>query len=162
MKKTIRRYVQEEANSMNKKQLTSRLMRIGGIIEIVIGILHFIWPLQFNEPGGFADVSSDYGSAVFLCIICIGLCQIGFGVLSVYYSGKLLNGERSAWVYGISQGILWQVRTAFELLLPVRIPFFFLPNPTVFVLPLCFLIGLLFLIPLLISKNEFLHNQEVL
>jgi hypothetical protein len=124
----------------------------GGVIEIVIGILHFVWPFQFNEPGGFADVSSDYGSAVFLCVICIGLCQIVFGVLSIYYSGKLLNGQRSAWVYGISQGILWEARTGFELLLPVRIPFLFLSNPTVFVLPMCFLLGLLFLVPSLISK----------
>ena len=147
---------------MNKKQLASRLMFIGGVIEIVIGILHFIWPFQFNEPGGFADVSSDYGSTVFLCTISVGLCQIVFGVLSIYYSGKLLNGERSAWIYGISQGILWEARTTFELLLPVRIPFFFLSNPTIFVLPVCFLLGLLFLVPLLTFKGEFIRNQEVL
>ncbi len=147
---------------MNKKRLSSRLMLTGGVIEIIIGILHFVWALSFNEPGGFADVSSDYGSAVFLCVICIGLCQIGFGVLSIYYSGKLLNGERSAWVYGISQGILWQVRTVFELLLPVRIPFLFLSNPTVYVLPLCFLLGLLFLVPLLTFKSDLLQNQEIL
>jgi uncharacterized membrane protein HdeD (DUF308 family) len=147
---------------MNKKRLASKLMFTGGIVEIIIGILHFVWPFQFNEPGGFADVSSDYGSAVFLCVICIGLCQIVFGALSIYYSKRLLSSERSAWIYGISQGILWQVRTLFELLLPVRIPFFFLSNPTVFVLPLCFLLGLLFLVPLLTFKNDLLRNQEVL
>lgn len=147
---------------MNKKQLTSRAMFIGGVIEIIIGILHFVWPFQFSEPGGFADVSSDYGSAVFLCVICIGLCQIVFGMLSIYYSAKLLNGEGTAWIYGISQGILWEVRTVFELLLPVRIPFFFLSNPTIFVLPLCFLLGLLFLVPLLTFKNDLLRNQMIL
>jgi hypothetical protein len=146
---------------VNKKQLTSRAMFIGGVIEIIIGIFHFVWPFQFNEPGGFADVFSDYGSAVFLCVICIGLCQIVFGVLSIYYSEKLLDGQRSAWVYGISQGILWQVRTLFELLLPVRIPFFFLSNPTTFVLPFCFLLGLLFLVPPLIFKADLLQNQMI-
>jgi hypothetical protein len=137
-------------------------MQIGGAVEIIIGILHLIWPFQFNEPGGFADVSSDYGSAVFLCVICIGLCQTIFGVLSIYFAGRLLNGERSAWVYGISQGIAWEIRAVLELLLPVRIPFFSLANPTVLVLPLCLLLGLLFLVPLLVSKNEFLHSQEAL
>jgi len=32
--------VEKESNCMNEKQLTNRLMSIGGAIEIIIGVLH--------------------------------------------------------------------------------------------------------------------------
>jgi hypothetical protein len=138
---------------MSRIQVASKSMLIGGTLEILVAILHFAWPFQFSDPGGFADVADDFGRATFLCIICIGLCQLVFGALSIYFSRRLLLGERSAWVYGISQGILWGIRTIFELWLPVRIPFLFVSSPTGLVLPLCLLLALLFLIPLVMGRK---------
>jgi hypothetical protein len=138
---------------MDRIRLASKAMMVGGILQIFVAILHFAWPFQFNEPGGFTDVTDDYGRATFLCIICIGLCQLVLGALSIYFSRRLLLGESSAWVYGVSQGILWGIRTIFEFLLPVRIPFLFVPNPTGLVLPLCLLLALLFLVPLMMCRK---------
>ena len=141
---------------MDKKRLASRLVLAGGVIELLIALLHFVWPFQLIETGEFSRLSTDYKNIMFLSSIAIGLCLFVFGVLSIWFSKKLLTGEHSAWVYGISQGILWEVRTAFELIFPVTIPLFCIPHPTVLVLPLAFLLGLLFLLPLVIFRKEFL------
>jgi len=90
----------------------TRLVLIGGLVEILIGILHFAWPLQLAETGEYANLSTDYKGLLLLCVIATGLCLTIFGVLSIYFSKKLLIGEKSAWVYGISQGILkWTPRS---------------------------------------------------
>ena len=145
---------------MNKKRLASRLMLAGGVIEILIALIHFVWPFQLIETEEFSRLSTDYKNIMFLSSIAIGLCLFVFGVLSIWFSKKLLTGEHSAWVYGVSQGILWEARTVFELIFPVTIPLFCISNPTVLVLPLAFLLGLLYLVPLMIFRKEILRQGE--
>jgi hypothetical protein len=131
-------------------------MLAGGVVEILIALIHFVWPFQLSKTKEFSQFSIDYKNIMFLSSIAIGLCLFVFGVLSIWFSKKLLTGEHSAWVYGISQGILWEVRTVCELIFPVTIPLFCISHPTVLVLPLAFLLGLLFLVPLLVFRKEFL------
>ena len=69
------------------------------------------------------------------------------------------DGDRSAWVFGISQGVLWLVRTVFELLWPVRVPLFFLSNPTTWLVPLLLTLAMLYLVPLLGFKKELLKRR---
>ena len=139
---------------MSKKQWASRLMLTGGIAEIVVALFHFLMPLQLATAGEIVELSHDYRSFVLLATIAIGLCMTIFGALSIYFSNKLLLGEKSAWIFGLSQGTLWAGRMIFELILPVRIPLFFLPNPTVLILALALGLALLFLIPLLAFRAE--------
>jgi hypothetical protein len=134
-------------------------MFAGGIAEILIAILHFVMPLQFIRAGEIAELSVDYRDFVFHGVVAIGLCQTVFGALSIHFSRKLLLGEKAAWVYGVSQGILWTGRAISELIFPVRVPLFFLSNPTVLVLPLIAAIALLFLLPLLAFKEELLTGE---
>jgi ABC-type cobalamin transport system permease subunit len=133
---------------------------IGGLVEILLGIIHFIWPFQLIKTGEFTNLSSDYMNLLFLCSLSIGLCLSAFGLLSIYFSKKILFYERSAWIYGISQGLIWEIRAIFELILPVKIPLLFISNPTILILPLAFLLGLLFLVPLWMVKEKFIHNEK--
>ena len=139
---------------MNKAQLTSKCLFAGGVAELVVAVLHFVMPLPFSTTGEFAQLSENYWSFVILATIAIGLCMVVFGILSIYFSRKLLEGEKSAWVFGLSQGLLWLGRTLFELILPVKIPLFFLSNPTVLILPLCILLTLLFLVPIIVFRED--------
>lgn len=139
---------------MDKKRLAGRLMIAGGSIEIAIAIFHFVWPFDLMRLGLLSGLSGGFRDLLTLASISIGLCLFIFGVLSIYYSKKLVGGHRAAWVYGISQGILWEVRAVFELMFPVKIPIFCISNPTVFVFPMAVLLGLIFLAPLLIFKRE--------
>ena len=141
---------------MNKKQLASKLMFIGGIAELVVALLHFLMPFQLATAGEIVELSHDYRGFLLLATFAIGLCMVIFGGLSIYFSNKLLLGEESAWIFGLSQGALWAGRAIFELILPVRVALFFLPNPTVLILALALGLALLFLVPLWSFRAELL------
>ncbi len=140
---------------MNQRKLASRLMLVGGIAELLVALVHFVWPTQLVQMGEFASLSTNYQNLLVLLCLAVGLCLTVFGALSIYYSQGLAAGEKSAWAYGISQGILWELRAILELGFPVKLPLFFVANPTVFVLPGAFVLGLVFLLPLLVFYNEF-------
>lgn len=144
---------------MDQKRLASRCMFVGGVLEIIAGLLHFLMPAQATRTADIAALSGDSKDVVFLCIVSIGLCLSVFGCLSIYFSNKLVTGDRSAWVFGISQGVLWMVRTVFELLWPVRVPLFFLSNPTIWLVPLLLMLAMLYLVPLLGFKKELLKRR---
>jgi len=141
---------------MNKKKLASRLVFTGGVVELLIAVLHFLMPFQLLRAEEIAKLPDDYRSFLFLVTVAIGLLLAVFGVLCIYFSKKLLLGDATAWVFGLSQGILWLGRTVLELILPVRIPLFFLPNPTILILPATILLAMLFLVPLLAFRAELL------
>jgi hypothetical protein len=135
---------------MNKKQLAGRLLFAGGVAELMVAILHFLMPLQISQTKEISGLPVDYRSYIFHATIAVGLCMLVFGALSIYFSQRAYQGERAVWVFGLSQGILWTARVLSELCLPVRIPLFFMPNPTIVILPLVIVIALLFLVPTLL------------
>ena len=140
---------------MDKKRLASGLMTVGGCIEILMGLIHFLMPIQLVNASEIAALANNYKNIILLETFAIGLCLFVFGILTIYFSRRLVCGEKSAWIFGISQGVLWMGRTILELLFPVTIPLFFLSSPTALVLPVVFLLGLLFLVPLWMYKDEF-------
>ena len=139
---------------MDKRQIASRAMLIGGIVEILIAMLHFLMPFQFVRGGAIVGLPADYRGFVLHGIVAIGLCLTVFGALSIYFSQRLALGDATAWVFGLSQGVLWIGRTVTELIFPIRIPLFFLSNPTAVILPLVALLALLFLVPLVMFRGE--------
>lgn len=143
---------------MNKKRFSSNLVFAGAVTELLIALLHFVWPTQLIHLGEFARLSADYQKFLVLNCIAVGLCLTVFGILSLRAAKGLIAAENWAWFYGISQGILWMIRMLFEVIFPVRIPMFFITNPTILVLPLALLLGLLFLLPLLAFRKEFIRT----
>ncbi|MBN1881906.1 MAG: hypothetical protein JW885_07015 [Deltaproteobacteria bacterium] len=137
---------------MMNKRLAYRLMGIGGIVELLIALLHFVWPFELVETGEFADLTGHYSDLLFLSSVSIGLCLLVFGILSIYFSRMLRSGEKTALVYSASQSILWGGRAIGELFFHVSIPMYVIENPTMFVLPLSLLLCLVFLSPLLLWK----------
>ena len=139
---------------MNKRKLASNLVIVGGIAELLIAVAHYLMPFAIAQAGEIANLPPAYQDFVFHATIAVGFCMTAFGVLSIYFSQKILSGEQAAWVFILSQGILWTARVLSELILPVRIPMFFLANPTVVILPLVVVIALLFLVPSLIRWKD--------
>ncbi|MBN1571900.1 MAG: hypothetical protein JW984_01750 [Deltaproteobacteria bacterium] len=139
-----------------KKQIALICMMVGGIVEILIAVLHFVWPYELIRYGEFSFLSPKYQELLILSSIAIALCLFIFGTLSVYFSMRLKTESESAWLYGISQGILWLARAGFELIYPVKLPLYCIENPTTLVFPLALLLGIIFLAPLLIFKKEFI------
>jgi hypothetical protein len=119
-------------------------------------------PLQFARVGAIAELPTEYKDFVFHGIVAIGLCLTVFGALSIHYSRKLSLGEPTAWTFGISQGILWSGRTITELIFPIKVPLFFISNPTSLILPLVALLAPLYLVPLMMCKKTFAIEDRVI
>lgn len=114
---------------MKPHRLAYRLMCIGGIIELLIAIIHFIWPFELVKAGEYALLTGQYRDLLFLSSISIGLCLCIFGILSIYFSRRLMSGEKSALFYNTSQAILWGGRAIGELIFPVSVPMYFIKKP---------------------------------
>ena len=133
-------------------------MIAGGIVEILIAGIHFVWPFELIKFGEFSFLSTKYQELLILSSISIGLCLFIFGMLAIYFSTKLKEGSEVAWLYGITQGILWLARAGFELIYPVKMPMYCIENPTNLVFSLALLLGLIFIAPPLIFRREFIEN----
>ena len=135
---------------MSKNQLAGRLILYGGIVELLVAALHFIMPFSIGQATEINGLPIDYRNYVFHATIAVGLCMVCFGVLSIYFSQKASQGDKNAWVFAMSQAALWTTRAISELILPINVPLFFLSNPTTVILPMVFVIALLFLVPTVI------------
>lgn len=137
---------------MNKNQLAGKLIFAGGIAELLVAVAHFLMPIAIGQRNEIAGLPAAYRNYVIHATIAVGLCMTAFGILSIYFSKRFQQGERAAWAFSLSQGILWTARIVSELVLPVKIPLFFLSNPTTVILPMVIVIALFFLIPTLVMQ----------
>ena len=139
---------------MNNEQLARKFLMAGGIAELVIAVVHFLMPLSICRSAEIAGVSAEYRSFLFLATFAVGACMLAFGSLSIYFGRRPSRDGHAWWVFSLSQGLLWMVRAILELILPVRIPLFFLSNPTTVILPAALVIAILFLSPVLVQSWE--------
>lgn len=140
------------------KKSASNLMVAGGIAELVIALLHFVWPLQLIQIGKSANIPTDLQNLLVLFCIVVGFFLTIFGVLSIYFSQGLVAGKKSAKIYGFSQVVFWGMRIILEIILPVEVPLLIVAKPTVLIIALSTLTGLMFSIPLLVFNKE--SNKE--
>jgi hypothetical protein len=138
---------------MNIKKLSSFLLVTGGFIELVIAILHFIWPFNFIQLPDFNNVTSSIRDFILLASLAIGLCMTIFAYLSFYFSKRIMFGEKSALIFSLSQGILWIFRLIFEILLPVRVPLYSIGSPSDIIIIGVIFIILIYLIPVFLLRR---------
>lgn len=132
---------------------------IGGVLELFVALFHLVWPLQLRT----SEVNllpANYRSLLMLAIIAVGICMAVFGLFSIYFSGRIAIGDQTAQVYALSQGLLWIVRGILELIFPVRVPLFMITVPHYPVLPFCFLMGAVFLLPLFVLKSAIMMEKN--
>ena len=139
---------------MDSRKFASGCVFAGGCMQLSGAFIHLVWPLTLGEIGEYAGLSADYKNLLMLLMVAVGFICLALGGLSIYFSKRLLTGEKSAIVYSVSVGVLWEIRAILELIFPVKIPFYFLTHPTTIVLPLSVLCGLLFLVPLFTVNNR--------
>ena len=121
---------------------------VGGCLVIFQGIQHF--PLAYQMAGDqeFAGLSTKASDLLILLWLCVGILLLNFGILSLYFSRKLKEGDKDAGIFFLCGGIMYFVRTLFELKYPVSVP-----TPNHLVLVSIILVCLLFLIPVAITRN---------
>ncbi|MFZ5864587.1 MAG: hypothetical protein ACOYXY_01765 [Thermodesulfobacteriota bacterium] len=134
---------------MKTRTVASWIAFVGGCIVIFQGIRHFPLAYQMAEDKEFAGLSTNASDMLILLWLCIGILLLNFGILSLYFSRRLRAGDQAARVFFLCGGITYFVRTLLELKYPVLIP-----TANHFVLVSVFLVCLLFLIPVLLTRSH--------
>ena len=139
---------------MSKSKLIKRLLIAGGIFEILIAVLHFLWPFNLINSPDFTNISDNIKNLMLLESLAIGLCLFIFGLLAFYFASQVYNTTKNVRIFCLSQVVLWIARLIFELFLPVKVSMYFINNPTTLILIGIPIIILLFFIPILLLKNN--------
>jgi hypothetical protein len=138
---------------MDIKKISIYLLVTGGFIELVIAIMHFIWPFNFIQLPDFDNVSVPIKDFILLASLAIGLCMTIFACLSFYFAKRVVYGEKSAMIFSLTQAILWIFRLIFEILLPVRVPLYSIKNPSgIIIIGVTFII-LIYLVPAVLIRK---------
>ena len=133
---------------MDRNSVASWIAFVGGCIVIFQGIRHF--PLAYQMAGyrEFAGLSARASDLLILLWLCVGILLLNFGILSLYFARRLRAGDKAARVFFLCGGIMYFVRTLFELKYPVAVP-----TPNRFVLASVILVCLLFLVPVSMATS---------
>ena len=139
---------------MNKKKRSGILLVTGGVIELILGTIHFIWPFNFIQLTDFRILTSPVKDFILLAFLSLGLCMTIFAFLSFYFSKRIILEEKSALIFCLSQGLLWIFRLIFEILLPVRVPLFSIKNPSNMIIIMAILVILIYLAPVFLLNKR--------
>jgi len=125
-------------------------------------VQHFTWPYAFIQTEPFAGLPEPQKEFVLLVSIAIGLAMLIFGSLAIYFAFKIRIGEHSALAFTLSQAILWTGRLILEILYPVRLPLYFIEQPSSMVIILCLILILIFLVPVLLYRKHVQLTQKII
>ncbi len=65
-----------------------RILFAAGVVEIIIGLLHFIMPYFVIQSNGFSQLSHDETAFLIHAVIAVGIAIIPFGILTILFSLK--------------------------------------------------------------------------
>lgn len=125
-----------------------------GVIEILVGLLHFFMPLFFDKSKTFGQLPNIEMDFLLLLTYAVGILLIAFGATTILLSRKQKELEKILYFYLIIQSILWVGRIVLELLYPVNLEMFGVEPFTLVVLPgLILEWGLFVYATILLRKN---------
>lgn len=124
--------------------LTKRILLAAGIMEVMVGLLHFIMPSFVYQSAGFSLLQANEISFVTLLIYAVGILLLAFGSLTILFSIKLESMITAVYYYVIVQAILWIGRVILEVLYPVNLNMFYVDPFTLVVLPAVIIETILF------------------
>ncbi len=131
----------------------NKLILSAGIIEVVVGLLHFFMPLFFDKSEAFSHlplVEMDY---LLLATYAVGILLVAFGATTILFSRRNKALSEILYFYLVIQTTLWTVRVILEFFYPVGLDMFTLKPFTLIVMPgLIFEWGLFLYITILARK----------
>lgn len=137
---------------MNKKT-SSILLLTGAIIELIVAILHFVWPFNFVQLPVFENISETIKDFILLASLALGLCMTVFSYFSLYFSQRIKHETKSALIFSLTQAILWTFRLIFEILFPVKVPLYSIESPSGMVIIGSIVVILVYLIPVFLLRK---------
>ena len=138
-------------SSINRSPWITRMVFTGGLLELILGAIHFVMPWFVLRAQGIGALNPPERNFVILCVVAVGLLLIALGLITILLvRGASLNN--TAWTLFLTiKALLWSGRVFLELLLPVSISMFFISQPSILILPVIVIETLLFAIPAILS-----------
>ena len=133
----------------NYKNWIKNILLLAGIIEIVAGLAHFAMPYFAYQTKGFSFLHQNEIDFITLCVFAVGILS-AFGSITIFFSLKAGAVNGMLLYYTIIKSFLWLARIILEILYPVKIPLFFIGQPTMVVMPLLIFECLLFVFSVLL------------
>jgi hypothetical protein len=125
-----------------------------GIIEIVLGLMHFAFPYFAYQSKGYSLLNYNEIDFVTLCIFCVGILLVAFGTFTVFLSSKVQTATEIVYFYTMIKSILWTGRVILGILYPANISLFFIKQPNIVVFPALVFEWLLFVFSLFAIKTR--------
>jgi hypothetical protein len=130
------------------------LIYTAGIIEVLVGLLHFFMPLFFDKSEAFSHLPMVEMDYLLLVTYAVGILLVAFGTTTILFARRHKALSEVLYLYLMIQTILWTVRVILEFLYPVGLEMFTLKPFTLIVMPgLIFEWGLFLYITILIRKK---------
>jgi len=136
------------------------ILFIAGIIEVLVGLLHFGMPSWLYQSTGFKllnQIESDY---LLLVTYAVGILLIVFGILTMILSFKIKELKELIYYYLIIKTLLWTARIILEIIYPIQLSMFYVKPFTSIVLPGLIIEFCFFLLSTILMKKYILNTKK--
>lgn len=111
------------------------ILILAGIVEILVGLLHFAMPYYLYQSSGFEQLNHIESDFVLLVTYAVGILLIAFGATTILLASKIHEIKEIVYYYVIIKIVLWMLRVVLELIYPVGLDMFYIEPFTLIVLP---------------------------
>ena len=143
--------------NINKINKLKNILLLAGMLEIIIGVMHFIMPYFVYKIDNFSLLPQAEIDFIILCVLSVGILLIAFGLITILLTKKLNLIIDIMYLYIIVQIILWTLRVSFEIIYPLNIDMFYINPFTNVVLPGLIIELLLFIVAFIMLRKEQLN-----
>jgi len=131
------------------------ILWVAGIVEILVGLLHFGMPYFLYQSSGIASLSNIELDYLFLVTYAVGILLIAFGSTTLLLSSKIEEIKEILYYYLLIQIVLWVARVSLEIIYPLGLDMFYIDPFTLIVFPGLVVELLLFVISAILLKRLF-------
>lgn len=135
----------------NKIKLT---LMLAGIVEILVGLVHFAMPPFLYESSGFEQLSIIESDYVLLVTYAVGILLMAFGATTILLASKIDEIKEIVYYYLLIKIALWTFRVLFEVLYPLGLNMFYIEPFTLIVMPGLIIELLLFVVSAYFLKQK--------
>jgi len=140
---------------MEKKiNITKKILLVAGIIEIAVGLLHFVMPFFAYQAKGFSLLDTNEINFVTLVVFAVGILLVAFGAITILFSRNLESTIEVLYYYIVIKTVLWTGRVVLELIYPVNLNMFYIEPFTLVVLPGLIIELLLFAVSFVLIRKK--------
>jgi len=145
--------VKNEKTIHQRKIILKNILLTAGVIEILVGCLHFLMPYFLYQSNGFEQLNSIESDYLLLITYAVGILLVAFGATTLLFAIKIDEFKKILFYYLLIKIILWTARVILEILYPLGLSMFYIEPFTTIVLPGLVLELFLFIVSIILVRH---------